>query len=129
MLPVLRAFLQAHSLSDVTVIADAGVVSEANKRAIEAAGLSFILGARVPDVPYVVQVWRETHPDTEIPDGHVSIQPWPAGSGDNVVTTRPSTSAGPTGPGAPFTESTPKSPRPRTPSRAAHRSNATATCA
>jgi transposase len=82
MLPVLRAFLQAHSLSDVTVIADAGMVSEANKRAIEAAGLSFILGARVPDVPYVVQVWREAHPDTEIPDGHVFVQPWPAGSGD-----------------------------------------------
>ncbi|TCB94435.1 IS1634 family transposase [Micromonospora zingiberis] len=82
MLPVLRAFLDAHHLPDVTVIADAGMVSEANKRAIEAAGLSFILGARVPDVPYAVTEWRDAHPDTEIPDGHVFVQPWPAGPGD-----------------------------------------------
>ncbi|MFY1636378.1 IS1634 family transposase [Solwaraspora sp. WMMB335] len=83
MLPVLRAFLEAHRLSDVTVVADAGMVSEANKRAIEAAGLSFILGARVPDVPYTVQQWRDAHPEAEIPDGHVFVQPWPAGRGDN----------------------------------------------
>ncbi|WUI10388.1 IS1634 family transposase [Micromonospora sp. NBC_00421] len=82
MMPVLRAFLDAHRLSDVTVVADAGMVSEANKRAIEAAGLSFILGARVPDVPYVVAAWRDAHPDTDIPDGHVFVQPWPAGTGD-----------------------------------------------
>jgi hypothetical protein len=83
MLPVLRAFLDAHRLADVTVVADAGMVSETNKRAVEAAGLSFILGARIPDVPYAVQTWRDAHPDTEIPDGHVFVQPWPAGPGDN----------------------------------------------
>lgn len=82
MVPVLRAFLDAHSLSDVTVVADAGMISEANKRAIEDAGLWFILGARVPDVPYVVSSWREAHPRAEIPDGHVFCQPWPAGPGD-----------------------------------------------
>lgn len=82
MVPVLRAFLDAHGLSDVTVVADAGMTSEANKRAIEQAGLSFILGARVPDVPYVVSAWRQANPDGEIPDGHVFIQPWPAGPGD-----------------------------------------------
>jgi Transposase DDE domain len=83
MLPVLRAFLDAHHLGDVTVVADAGMVSEANKRAIEQAGLSFILGARIPEVPYVVKVWRDAHPDVEIPDRHVFVQPWPAGPGDN----------------------------------------------
>ncbi|WP_041254102.1 IS1634 family transposase [Frankia sp. EAN1pec] len=83
MLPVLTAFLKAHDLRDVTVVADAGMVSEANKRAIEAAGLSFVLGARVPEVPYLVKAWRERHPDTEIPDGHVFVQPWPAGPSDN----------------------------------------------
>ena len=82
MMPVLQAFLHAHRLSEVTVVADAGMVSEANKRAIETAGLTLILGARVPDVPYVVKVWRDAHPDTEIPDGHVFVQPWPAGPGD-----------------------------------------------
>lgn len=82
MVPVLRAFLDAHRLSDVTVVADAGMISEANKRAIEDAGLSFILGARVPDVPYAVTAWRGANPDSEIPDGHVFVQPWPAGPGD-----------------------------------------------
>ncbi|MGH9258758.1 MAG: IS1634 family transposase, partial [Acidimicrobiales bacterium] len=82
MVPVLRAFLDAHRLTDVTVVADAGMVSEANKRAIEDAGLSFILGARVPDVPYLVKAWRDTHPDIEIPDGHIFTQPWPAGPSD-----------------------------------------------
>jgi len=82
MLPVLTGFLTAHHLTDVTVVADAGMVSEANKRAIEAAGLSFVLGARVPEVPYVVKAWREKHPGTEIPDGHVFVQPWPAGPTD-----------------------------------------------
>lgn len=83
MLPVITAFMQAHRLDDVTVVADAGMISDANKRAIEAAGLSFILGMRIPDVPYVVDQWRQDHPDEEIPDGHIFIQPWPAGPTDN----------------------------------------------
>jgi hypothetical protein len=82
MLPVLRAFLDAHDLTEIIVVADAGMVSEANKRAIEEAGLSFILGARVPDVPYVVDRWRKEHPDEPIPDGHIFTQPWPAGPAD-----------------------------------------------
>jgi hypothetical protein len=52
MLPVIRAFKTAYRLNDVTVVADAGMISEANRRAIEAEGLSFILGMKIPDVPY-----------------------------------------------------------------------------
>jgi hypothetical protein len=44
--------------------------------------LSFILGARIPDVPYVVDLWRREHPDQGIPDGQVFTQPWPAGPKD-----------------------------------------------
>jgi Transposase DDE domain len=79
MLPVISSFMAAHSLPDVTVVADAGMVSEANQKAIEAAGLSFILGARIPYEPYVVKRWRREHPDQEFPDGHIFTQPWPAG--------------------------------------------------
>ena len=82
MLPTLRAFMTAYGLSDVTVVADAGMVSEVNKKRIEQAGLSFILGAKTPTVPYVVQQWRREHPDEPIPDGHVFTQPWPANPGD-----------------------------------------------
>jgi hypothetical protein len=82
MLPVLTAFLTEHDLTGVTVVADAGMVSEANKRGIEAAGLSFILGARLPEVPYAVADWRKAHPDEQIPDGQIFLQPWPAGPAD-----------------------------------------------
>ncbi len=54
MLPTLRAFMAAHQLDDITVVADAGMISDANKKAIEAAGLSFILGERIPTIPYLI---------------------------------------------------------------------------
>lgn len=79
MLPVIEAFMAAHDLPDVTVVADAGMISEANQKDIEAAGLSFILGMKIARVPYVVAQWRREHPGEEIPDGHVFTQPWPAG--------------------------------------------------
>jgi Transposase DDE domain len=82
MLPVIEKFMAAHQLPDVTVVADAGMISDANMKAIEAAGLSFILGMKVPDVPYVIGAWRREHPGEEIPDGHVFTQPWPAGPKD-----------------------------------------------
>jgi hypothetical protein len=77
--PVIQAFAAAHQLTDVTVVADAGMVPAGNQKPIEDAGLSFILGARLPDIPYVVAQWRREHPGQEIPDGHVFTQPWPAG--------------------------------------------------
>jgi Transposase DDE domain len=79
MLPVIQAFMAAHQLPDVTIVADAGMVSEANQKQIEAAGLSFILGLRIPEVPYVVSEWHREHPGQDIPDGHVFTQRWPAG--------------------------------------------------
>jgi hypothetical protein len=89
MLPVIRSFMAAHDLPDVTVVADAGMVSEANQKQIEAAGLSFILGAKIPQVPYHVAQWRREHPGDDIPDGHIFTQRWPAleGSGrrDQVI--------------------------------------------
>jgi hypothetical protein len=79
MLPVIEEFMAAHQLPDVTVVADAGMISDANMKAIEAAGLSFILGMKVPDVPYAISQWKREHPGDDIPDGHVFTQPWPAG--------------------------------------------------
>jgi hypothetical protein len=78
MLPVTEAFMTAHRLPDVTVVADAGMISEANQKATEAAGLSFILGMRIPHVPYVVAQWHREHPGEQILDGHIFAQPWPA---------------------------------------------------
>jgi Transposase DDE domain len=74
-LPVLEAFMAAHRLPEVTVVADAGMLSEANLAAIEDAGLRFIVGARIPDIPYQVTEWRRRHPDQPISDGQVFTQP------------------------------------------------------
>ena len=84
MLPVINAFKAAHQLTDVTVVADAGMISEANQKAIEAAGLSFILGARIPFCPMWSREWRDKHPDEAIPDGLVLTQPWPATSAEKA---------------------------------------------
>lgn len=83
MLPTLQAFMSAYDLDNVTVVADAGMVSEANKKQIEQAGLGFILGAKMPTIPYQIQKWHREHPDQPIPDGHVFTQPWPAGPTNN----------------------------------------------
>jgi transposase len=49
MLPVTGKFMAAHRLP--AVVADAGMISEADQKAIEAAGLSSILGVKIPHVP------------------------------------------------------------------------------
>ncbi|ETZ97103.1 transposase DDE domain protein [Mycobacterium kansasii 732] len=80
MLPVINAFKKAHQLTDVTVVADAGMISEDNQKAIYAAGLTFILGSRIPFLPGVIREWRDKHPGEDIPDGHIFTQAWPASS-------------------------------------------------
>jgi transposase len=82
MLPTITAFMAAHRPRDVTVVAEAGMISEPNRKATEAAGLSFILGAKIPEVPYLVARWRTDHPRQQISDGRIFTQAWPAGPGD-----------------------------------------------
>jgi hypothetical protein len=74
-LPVVQAFAAAHQLPEVTVVADAGMLSEANLAALEDAGLRFIVGARIPDIPYQVAEWHRRHPGEPVPDGQVFTQP------------------------------------------------------
>jgi hypothetical protein len=73
MLPVIEAFMAAHRLPDVTVVADAGMIFEANQKAIEAAGLSFILGMQILNIPYQVDKRRREHPGEEISDGRTLL--------------------------------------------------------
>jgi hypothetical protein len=79
MVSTLRSFMAAHRLTDITVVADAGMLSENNKREIEAAGLGFILGNRFSHIPYVIDEWRQHNPNTEIPDRLTLTQSWPGG--------------------------------------------------
>ncbi len=80
MLPVITAFMTAHHIKDVTVVADAGMISAGNQAGIEDAGLSFILGTKIPEIPYAIAQWKRVHPDQEFTDGQVFTQPWPASS-------------------------------------------------
>ena len=77
---MINGFKAAHQLTDVTVVADAAMVSEANQIALAAAGLSFILGTRIPFLPDVVREWRDKHPGEQVPEGLVLTQPWPSTS-------------------------------------------------
>jgi hypothetical protein len=62
-------------LRERSQVADAGMISEANQKAITAAGLSFILGTRIAYVPQVICEWRDNHPGEQIPDGQVFTEP------------------------------------------------------
>ena len=75
---VIEAFKAAHELVDVTVVADAGMISQANREGIEGAGLSFIIGERIPEVPYAIKQWRRDDPGAVPEDGQVFTAPWPA---------------------------------------------------
>jgi len=77
MLPVITSFMAAHQLTDVTVVADAGMISETNQKQIEDAGLWFILGTKIPDEPCAVVQWRREHRGQDLPDGQIFTQPWP----------------------------------------------------
>lgn len=60
--PSLRAFIGTWDLADVTVVVDAGMISVDNKKDLERADLSYILGANTPEVPYVIDKWRQDNP-------------------------------------------------------------------
>ncbi|WP_146844085.1 IS1634 family transposase, partial [Cellulomonas composti] len=50
--PVLEQFKARHQVSDLVVVADAGMLSAANLNAIQDAGLRFIVGSRITKAPY-----------------------------------------------------------------------------
>jgi len=52
LIPVLEAFQKRHGVTDMVVVADAGMLSAANLNALEDAGFSFIVGSRLTKAPY-----------------------------------------------------------------------------
>ena len=50
--PVIEAFQERHGVADMVVVADAGMLSAANLKAIDEAGLRFIVGSRVTKAPH-----------------------------------------------------------------------------
>jgi hypothetical protein len=61
LLPVLRGFAERHDVSDMVVVADAGMLSAKNLNALEDAEFSFILGSRISKAPYDLAAHFERH--------------------------------------------------------------------
>jgi Transposase DDE domain len=74
-IPLVQRFVAAHGIAGVTLVADAGMMSEANLADIKDAGWSFVIGGKLPDLPWVVKQWRQANPDTEPADGTTLTQP------------------------------------------------------
>lgn len=81
LIPTLKTFLGAHGLHEVVIVADAGMISAANWKAIEAEKFSFVMGQKMSFLPYVVDKWRADHPDAEYADGQVWAAREPVGTG------------------------------------------------
>lgn len=70
--PVLNAFKEANPGAGVTVVADAGMLSDKNLAALEDAGYTFIVGGRLgAKEPAVTALWRVEHPGQPFADGQL----------------------------------------------------------
>ena len=61
LIPVLEAFTARHGVTDMVVVADAGMLSATNLNALEDAGFSFIVGSRLTKAPYDLAEHFERH--------------------------------------------------------------------
>ena len=57
MLPVVTAFVEKYGLEDFVVVADSGMMSEANLSDLEAKGYRYIVGARMRNMPTEAREW------------------------------------------------------------------------
>ena len=70
LIPVLSAFQARHEITDMVVVADAGMLSAANLNALEDAGFSFVVGSRITKAPYDLAEHFERHGDY-LADGQI----------------------------------------------------------
>ena len=58
-LPVMEEFRKQHNLSNITVVADAAMLSHKNLEALAAAGYTYIVGSRLLKIPYDIAQYRK----------------------------------------------------------------------
>lgn len=68
--PVLRSFSERHGLGDITVVADAAMLSGGNLTALEELGYRYIVGSRLAKTPYEIAEYLE-EPGAALTDGQV----------------------------------------------------------
>lgn len=71
-LPVIKAFQLQHKLSQVTVVADAAMMSETNLTALTEAGYTYIVGSRLNKIPYDIAEYQKTG---EMVDQQIMVSP------------------------------------------------------
>lgn len=59
-LPVVEAFKKQHGLMDITVVADAAMLSSKNLEALTQAGYTYIVGSRLHKIPYDIADYQKT---------------------------------------------------------------------
>jgi hypothetical protein len=67
---VLTSFKDRYGLSDLTVTADAAMLSSANIQALEDAGFHYIIGSRLAKTPYEIAEYAK-EPGVELADGQI----------------------------------------------------------
>ena len=87
LIPVLSAFQHRHGVTDMVVVADAGMLSAANLNALEDAGFAFIVGSRISRAPYDLAEHFARH-GNYLPDGKVLESARIMGTGKNARTRR-----------------------------------------
>ena len=68
--PVLQAFKTRHGLQDITVTADAAMLSSGNLYALEELGFTYIVGSRIAKFPYEIEEYIKL-PGATLKDGQV----------------------------------------------------------
>lgn len=68
--PIVRQFIERHQLADIVVVADAGMLSAANLKALDEAHLRFIVGSRTTKAPVDLESHFRWHGDA-FTDGQV----------------------------------------------------------
>ena len=128
--PTIRAFMAAHQLADVTIVADAGMVSAAQQAGDRGRGAVVHPRREDPRHPLrraavAARAPRRADPRRADPHPALARRARPT----SAVTRSSTTSTGPTGPAARCAASTSRSPRPRRPSPGRRRSSATGSSA
>jgi hypothetical protein len=84
--PIVKAFAERHGIVDMVVVADAGMLSSANLRDLDEAGLRFIVGSRVTKAPKDLESHFRWHGDA-FTDGQVIDTITPRDQRGNAVKT------------------------------------------
>jgi transposase len=73
-MPVMEEFKKTHNLQNITVVADAGMLSTANLQALVDAGYTYIVGSRLNKIPYGIAEYQKTKQlvDNQIITAHQS---------------------------------------------------------